>query len=507
MLQLPRWFIFLLLLIPTRLLGAPASQPTLSRQLDRLLASPELHGARVGVAVLRLSDRRVLYQRDGRLPLLPASNAKLLVAGAALEKLGPDFRFRTACLAGVKPDVQPSATHRPDSTNNVSTGLKPLLPREGGPREATPEGVLAGDLYLRGSGDPTLTTIGLSELARQLVAAGLRVVEGDLVADDSRFDRARLRPDWEREDLPWYYAAESSALSLSRNSVQVTVRPGEGRRKPASIELSPRTNYLQVSNQALTGPDTAKSQMRIRRLLGTNRVLVTGWIGARAPPAVERVSVLDPAMFCLSTFGEWLARAGIQVRGRLRRGSAPPGALELAAVESPPLSEIIPLMMKPSDNHLAEQLVRTLGASRRGVGSWESGLTEVRAWAKAAGWGWPPPDLSDGSGLSRGSRVSAGGMVRLLAHMWDSPYRQLFWSSLPEPGEGTLKRRMVGTAADGHLRAKTGTLTGACSLSGYLTTQGGEVLAFSFICNGNHGRADRVRRIQDRLVCLLAAMK
>ncbi|WP_223199055.1 D-alanyl-D-alanine carboxypeptidase/D-alanyl-D-alanine endopeptidase [Solihabitans fulvus] len=451
----------------------------LGKDLDTILADPRLTGATVGLVVRNADTGSVLYTRNSAARQLPASNGKLLTSTAALELLGPDYTFGTSVLAD---------GHRTGST-------------------------IGGNLYLRGTGDPTMLAKDYRDLAVRLAASGVRTVSGGLVADDTWFDSVRLGPGWSWDDEPFYYSAQTSALTVSpttdydAGSVIVRIRPGAVGRQ-AKVETDPPTDYLTIENGVTTGAAGSGTNVTVDRDHGTNTVRLTGSIGSDAAPDEEFVAVWNPTALVASFFRKALQDNGIRVVGGTSYRAAPAGATELAKHDSIPLRALLVPFMKLSNNMHAEILTKSAGRKESGVGSWDAGTRALAG--KLAGLGVDPAALRmvDGSGLSRMDNVSPDQLAALLIAARGKPWFGPWYDSLPIAGVpdrlvgGTLRHRMTGTAAANNLRAKTGSMTGVTALSGYVTAADGEHLVFSFV--QNDFLADSLKDVEDAVGVRLA---
>lgn len=469
-----RWL--LVLSIWTVMLAALASPPReIAATLERLQQDPALKDARIGILVQSLDDGAVWYAQQESELFIPASTAKLVTAALALEYLNDDYRFTTTML-----------------TDGAVT-----------------DGVLIGNLYLRGGGDPTLTPADLRLFAQELAegdaTAGrpLHAIRGRIFLDNSFFPNSQsLRGlGWEREDLPWYYAAPPSVLSCNENAVRVTVRAGLLGESP-TVETDPPTGLFIIANTATTGTVTPRTALRILPGKGIIRV-----IGALAPGQMvsERVSMQHPDRFFVEQWRTALRAAGIS----LRDDALPVSAERRILLEhrSTALAEIITRMLKTSDNHAAEQVRLALLA----LYSLEPPLDSrypimVTSYCTLSDIVMGNFTLVDGSGLSRRDVISPRGAVRILVHMARGSQAQTYFNALPIAGrDGTLKSRMTDSPAYGVVHAKTGTMTGVSSLAGYVTTRAGEHLVFAVFLNGYHGKATAARRLQDAIAGYLAA--
>jgi serine-type D-Ala-D-Ala carboxypeptidase/endopeptidase (penicillin-binding protein 4) len=456
--------------------ATPADRAELRRAIDALFAQAPLSSARVSAQIVSLDDGQVLYARDPDEQLNPASNTKLVTSAAALLRLGPEFRFATDVL-----------TDRP-----IVRGR-------------------AGTLYVKGRGDPSITTERLQGLVADLWHRGLRQVS-DLVLDDTYFDREAWGPGWEQESSDKAYAAPVGPLSLNHNSVAIYVAPGEGKNARARVDLEPQApGYFAVEN----GVTTVRQGGRRRVIAHTfadgerTRVAVSGRIAAKADALVLYRRVSDPTFYFGHAIKQLLQERGIRVSGRVRRGQAPESAVLVNSYDSPELAEIVRDMNKVSSNFIAEMLVKTLGAELRGVpGTWAKGLAVTQDLLAELGIPRGTYQLRNGSGLNDTNRFSAQQMTALLVAVWKRfPVASEFVSSLGIAArDGTMRLRMEGTDAAGRLRAKTGTLDKVTALSGYVQALGGERFVFSILVNDWSGRTTPVISSVDRFGGLLAAL-
>ncbi|MGP3911236.1 D-alanyl-D-alanine carboxypeptidase/D-alanyl-D-alanine endopeptidase [Nonomuraea sp. 10N515B] len=422
----------------------------LAQDINQILSDSRLTIARAGVVVKSAATGEELYSTDAGKLLIPASNTKLFTAAAAAETLGLDYRFSTSVL---------------------NTG------RRAG-------SLLTGDLVLRGTGDPTMLAEDYDALAAKVAAEGIKVVTGKLVADDTWFDSQRLGNDWSWDDETAYYAAPISALTASPDrdydagSVVVAVAADGDQVK---VTTTPETDYLKIVNKATAG---TRTDVLIERQHGTRTVVITGTV---ATPYQEWVAVDDPTAYVSSLFRKSLAKHGVKVLGPTVAAATPQGATELAAHESMTLGELLVPFMKLSNNIHAEILTKAMGRKVAGQGTWSAGLKVSTDFAKANGV--QVINMRDGSGLSRRDGFSPGSIAQLLTAVRGKPWFPTWYESLPIAGNadrfvgGTLRSRMRNTPAANNVHAKTGSLTGVTSLSGYVTSADGEPLIFSIMLN------------------------
>lgn len=439
--------------------GSSAADAPLAGRLEALLTSKVRNGS-WGAMVVSLTRGDTLFAANAGLSLNPASTLKLYTTALAFEQLGPDHRFTTDVL------------------------------RQG----TVANGVLEGNLFLRGGGDPALSRRHFSgdgnapmrALARQVANAGIRRITGDVVGDDRAFEAKPVPDGWLQRYLHASYAARVSALSLNENLVQVVVTPGRAG-QPGEVRLEPATTAFRVTNASTTRAQSRGGQLVVTG--GEDGVIrVRGWIGASSAARVYGLVVPEPARFTTGAFVRALRDAGVQVDGAARIGPTPPSAVRVTSLPSPPLAELAGIMNRESINHYAELIFRNAArqASPTGVGSASMGNALLRDFMQLR-VGSEPGDVfaADGSGLSSLDRVTARSLVQLLSYAHHAPWSRHFHESLPVAGrEETLRLRMRQTPAQGNLHAKTGTTNDVVALSGYVSSRAGEVLAFAFLYNG-----------------------
>ena len=434
-----------------------AGETAWARSLDRAIAVPALSGARIGAVVVRASDGKVLWAHNADLPLIPASNMKLLTGLAALELLGPTYRFETQIQAD---------------------------------RPPSPTGVV-GQLVVRGGGDPVLTSEDWWRIAADLRRQGVRKIEGDIVVDDSAFDDAFWHPSWGALSARAYHAPVG-ALTANYGAFFVRVSPAEQVGEAAAITVDPPIGYLKVTNRSITQLSKTADSLRVSRgeaSLLREEVLVSGGVREGASSALFARSVSDPALYAGALLESQLEGLGVEVGGRVRRGKPGEGVV-LLDFKGKPLSEIVALTLKYSNNAISEGLVKGMGmVLGGGVGSWETGIPLVRDQLRETGVLDERAVLVDGSGLSTGNRLSASMLVGALERARSS-FRigPEMLAALPIAArDGTLEDRL-GAGRD-RVRAKTGLLGSSrvVALSGLVESDSGEERIFSILVNGYKG--------------------
>jgi serine-type D-Ala-D-Ala carboxypeptidase/endopeptidase (penicillin-binding protein 4) len=452
----------------------------LKTQLDEVFGGKALQKAKVSALVIDADTGKPLYARAEKDQLNAASNVKIVTSAASLSLLGPEYRWRTT--------------------------LSIVGPPGGPPLPAA--GEAAGDLYLRGSGDPTLTTEDLASMVGDLAALGLRKVRGALIVDDSLFEGGYVPPAYDQKNDSTASRAPASAASLNGNVVAVTIVPGPAAGAPAHVVVDPPSPYFTIAGRVVTstsGPQTPAVDTKEEP--AHTRVNVAGRIRLGGDPRTFYRRVAQPSLFLGYTLKQLMERRGITV-GAVKVGRAPDKGLRvLAAHDSAPLAVAVQDLGKRSNNYAAEQLLRTMGAEIGGrPGSWDKGLKAVDRYLTGIGIKSGSYQMQNGSGLYDSNRFSAEQMVTILrAASRDFRISAEFLASLAVAGtDGTIAHRMGGTLAERYVRAKTGTLANVSCLSGFAGSPGRTPLVFSIIVN-DVPSANDARRAQDRAAEILVA--
>ena len=463
-----RYALFAALLLFVGIVPARA-QGALAPVLDKILDAPGLKGGITGAIVCRVDTGRVLYVHDADTRLIPASNRKLFTSAAALEVLGDDFQIHTALLGDGKPDAA---------------------------------GSIHGSLYLRGGGDGLLSPDDLDSLA--LARMGVKRVEGNVVGDGSLFADGPYGFGWEWDDFSDEEFPQISALEVNEGVLGVHVAPGQAPGDAVTVTLTPQTDFLPVVTAAKTGAKAALNDCAVSRPWDKNFLQITGTLPL-GTALDQNVPVKDPPLLAATLLRQSLVKAGIIVVGRAVMGQTPAGAAPLAEHLSLPLAQYLPRMNKPSDNLLAESLVRLIGLRGNTVVSYEIGHARETVFLRGLGVDTSALGLVDGCGVGRRNFVTARAVAALLLGMHRKPDWRVWYDSLPIAGaDGTLKSRMKGTAAAGNVHAKTGTLGQVRALSGYVTGHSGTLYIFSLLMNNFPGTARQAGNAQDLFVEHLA---
>jgi D-alanyl-D-alanine carboxypeptidase/D-alanyl-D-alanine-endopeptidase (penicillin-binding protein 4) len=506
-----------------RAAAGQAGPAGLARAINTLLAASAAAQAHWGISITTLNGR-VIYEKNDAQLFAPASNTKLLTTSTALALFGPMAKIETRVTAANTPD---------------------------------PQGVVRGDITLVGGGDASMSgrtypynektdrpnppLVALEALADQVQLRGVRVVEGNVVGDDTAFPWEPYGSGWAWDDLVWDYGAPVSALTANDNVVYLAVMPGAKPGDPVTFSWNPDVTgaYYTVENDARTSVEGSQPSLGLDRPLGSREFRLFGTLPAGGAPSHMGLAVIDPAQFAATAFRHMLETRGIIVTGTATAhhrdsidtaiyeqsalrplalpafsgatGStqiapaAPAGTVVLASRTSVPLLEDITVTNKVSQNLHAEILLRLLGKRFGEDGSIVEGARVVRAQMLRAGV--QPQDFFfyDGSGLSPEDRVTPRALTALLRYVATQPWGAEFRSTLPIGGvDGTLSDRFQHGPLRGHVFAKTGTLEEVNALSGYVTAKNGNTLVFSILCNGHLPETKGITRTIDAIVAAAA---
>jgi len=483
---------------------------SLKKQIETILAQPDLSHGFWGIEIRSLTRGKVLYSLNADKLFTPASNTKLFTTAAALALIGPDYKFRTTVETNGSLDKY---------------------------------GRLTGDLVLVGRGDPNLSgrelpynmrtqrdadpVRVLERLADELVQKGVKYVDGDVVADDSYFAFERYGEGWSQDDLVWPDGAPVSALTVNDNVVFVNILPGARAGDKAFVSVTPFADYYTIDNRVITTPAGSGRKIYINREPGSTTLTLWGTMPMDDAGVNEGLAIEDPAQFAANLFRHLLEVRGIAVYGKERtrhtelatlstfttvviassRGgderslTSPSGPLVLGDYQSAPLLEDIQVINKVSQNLHAEILLRLLGREKGTGGTVQAGLEVLRGFLNNAGISGDDYVFYDGSGLSRQNLVTPHAVVEMLRYAAAQPWGQQYRDSLPVAGvDGSLADRLKDIDPAAHVYGKTGSLGGVKTLSGYAVTAKGEQLAFSILTNNFSLPGKRINDVIDSIV-------
>jgi D-alanyl-D-alanine carboxypeptidase/D-alanyl-D-alanine-endopeptidase (penicillin-binding protein 4) len=468
---------------------APApdgSTAALRAAIDSMADAPQFANAHWGILIVDPARDETLYSRNAGKLFMPASNMKILTSASALARFGPDYRYATVFAA----------------------------------RGRVSGGTLAGDLVVVGRGDPTVSDhmlgdamIPLRAIADSIVARGITHISGRVVAGGDAFPGAVLGYGWSYDDFEDSYSAPIDELLFNEGFSTLRVRGGARAGDPVTVDVSPARTipHVRIAARTIDSPtDSAARRLaltvRARKDSLTWDVIVEGDVPARDSTSLE-VTHHDPDVAYVAAVTEALRAKGVTIDDAATEVPSP-HLDTLATLSSPPLSEILKALMKPSQNQVAEMLFRTLALDATGSGRADSASAVVQR--QITQWGVVPSEavIRDGSGLSRYDYISPRTVVRILDAMRRSPHFRVYYDALPIAGiDGTIRNRMKDTPAAGNVHAKTGSVALSRSLSGYVTTANGRLLVFSLLSNNWTVPVREVERVQDTIGARLAAMR
>ncbi|HMF89245.1 MAG TPA: D-alanyl-D-alanine carboxypeptidase/D-alanyl-D-alanine-endopeptidase [Candidatus Angelobacter sp.] len=481
-----------------------APKKNLGEQIKAILNRPELARAHWGIQVVDLDTGKSVYSLNPDQLFVPASNTKLFTTAAVLAAAKPDYRFHTTIETSGEVDAN---------------------------------GRLLGDLVIVGRGDPNISgrvvpfaiktervpphTQALEEMVDQLVARGLKIVDGGVIGDDTYYSPQRYGEGWAQDDLQWIDGAPVSALTFNDNVVFVNVQPGERDGDKAVVTPEPQNSYYEIENRIVTTAAGIARKIGVHRDSGSRKIVMWGSIPLGDSGVKEPLAVEDPAEFTAQVFRSLLEGRGITVTGktRARHGEiaqfydqlpAPSPAVVptqvLAEHVSVALIEDVRIINKTSQNLHAELALRLSGKLAGQGGSFEAGAAAVKQFLLQAGLSEEEFVFLDGSGLSRRNLVTPAAVVKLLVYAARQPWGPAYEESLPLSGtDGSLQDRFAKTPAVGLVHAKTGTLSHVSALSGYAQTLGGRGLVFAIFCNNHNLPSGKTQAAMDEMVTLVVS--
>jgi D-alanyl-D-alanine carboxypeptidase/D-alanyl-D-alanine-endopeptidase (penicillin-binding protein 4) len=493
-------------------LAAPVKP--LPDRIASVLSAPDLARGFWGIEVVSLSTGKTLYMQNADKLFTPESNTKLFTTAAALALIGPDYKFRTT--------VETTGTL--DRYGRLNGDL--VLVGHGDPNLSGRE--LPYDLKTQRNDDPIQA---LESLADALVQKGVKFIDGDLVADDSYFAFERYGEGWSQDDLVWADGAPVSALTINDNVAFVSIMPADRPGEKAFVSVKPFADYYRIDNRIITTPAGTGRKFFVNREPGSTLLTLWGNMPLDDAGANEALAVEDPAEFAAGLFRQLLEKRGIIIYGHQRTHHTELATLStfsvtavepshggsendsqvrplktdqpvtLASYESKPLLQDIRVVNKVSQNLHAEILLRLLGRERGNAGTIEGGLEVLRGFLTQAGISSDEYVFYDGSGLSRQNLVTPNAIVQLLRYCSTQPWGADYKATFPVSGvDGSLSDRLNTPRLQKRVAAKTGSLGGVKTLSGYATSDTGQAVVFSILSNNFNLPAKRVTDAIDQLV-------
>jgi len=450
--------------------GAHA-QSTLPVAVSQALATARIPAASVAVVVQELGVHHELLRANAAAAMNPASVMKLVTTYAALEQLGPAYRWKTEAYAA-----------------------GPLA-----------DGVLDGDLVLKGGGDPKLDLEAFGRLVRALRGKGLREIRGSLVIDRSRFEAASGDAGRFDGDPFRPYNVLPDALLVNYKSLRF-VFVAEPERAAVRVYAEPKPPALEIVSVLRLAEGACPEGSAFREMLkptfepARQRVLFSGQFPASCGEKDLNVALLEPNDQVAGVLRQLWTESGGAWQGGVRDGAVPAGARLLHTLESPSLAEIVRDTNKFSNNIMARHLFLTLGAESGGApANTQKSVAALRNWLTAKRIAVPELVMENGSGLSRAERISAGNLAALLQAAWQSPVMPEFIASMPIAGiDGTMRRRVKGEGVSGQAHIKTGLLSEVRSMAGYVLDRNGKRIVVVMIVN--HANAFQAQPAMDALL-------
>jgi len=395
--------------------------------------------------------------------LIPASLAKLITCGTALDLLGPDTRLVTRLYY----------TGRID-----------------------PDGNLQGNIILQGGGDPSFGSSRyfgkgypesiLKKLADSIRAAGIQSVEGKILGDASFFPDNDPPSGWTWSDLGNYYAAPASALAFEDNLFRLYLQSGKTGSKVRVLKMDPPVPWIRLENRLLAGKPGSGDEAYIHGGPKGNLLVLKGSVPPNRSEFVIKGSVPDPTRYATWRLADYLEKTGIPVRGgyaSVYRDTLPDRQL-IGRWYSPPVRQLIAYTLQKSNNHFAETLLKLLGRKAGASASTVAGIGVIENWLNRYGIDTKSLRMKDGSGLSMGNQLSPSFLTEWLCRYYRQPQGKMFFDMLPVSGKtGTLWYITRGTPAEGKIHGKSGNLEGVRGYAGYVETVSGRLLAFCMIAN------------------------
>ena len=465
-------FLSIIWLFPERIHAQKpeSAESVFVKTVETILGNSCLRKQNFGIKIHSLERNKTLYSVNSNHLFAPASNVKLLTTAMALKRLRPEYRFKTGLYA------------------------------------TTPVGgeTLRGDIFIKGFGDPNLVSEQMWLLVKELKNIPLRKVHGDIIADASFFDNNLRVKTWKKGGVE-AYNAPLGALSFNFNTVTVHINPGEKPGDRPVVVVDPNIEFIRVDNRARTVSKSKRSRLIVNRIDrgGHNEITISGVVSVNHARETYYLNITRPAYYAASVFKEYLRQEGVEVTGKVRVGFVPEGAYEILSHSSMPLSLILRGLNKFSNNFVAEQILKTIGADIYGSpGTTLNGLRAMDEYMQSLKYKPEGFSILDGSGLSRQNRLSPDQIVSVFQDMYaDLGVYPEFISALGVMGrDGNVLKRMNGHNSAERARVKTGTLNSVSALSGYFQSADGERFAFSILMNDLKCSNGQAKRLQDRIV-------
>ena len=462
-----------------RQLGNPKSEiQELQSDINKLIDDPFFDQSTISIDIYDLTEDKSLYQHNNKLLLHPASNMKILTSIAGLINLGEYYTFRTDLF---------------------HTGV-------------IENDTLYGNIFISGGFDPDFTTKDLDSLVSVVKSLGIRCITGGIYGDVSKKDSLYWGEGWMWDDDPAPSAPYLSALNINDNSVEVFVE-GTEVDSAAKVSLNPETDFISIENNSKTVSAIHPNKFSINRdwVGRKNKITIDGNVRNASvidsADHIEKINILCPEKYFITLFKEHLEKKGIYVQKQCDVKRLPDNTVYLNSIYRP-IDTVLSDLNKESDNLNAEMIIYAIAYKDSGAPAYaKDGLAAICRLIDSLGLNSKDYYIADGSGVSHYNLISSELIVEVLKYIY---YKRkdlfpLFYNSLSVAGiDGTLEKRMWDTYAEGNVHAKTGTLRGASTLSGYVTAKNGNLIAFSILIQNFVDSYSVARRFQDKICVLLS---
>lgn len=460
----------------------------LQKDINSILNSKELNNSLIGISIYSLDKMESLFQLNNEINMIPASIVKLFTTAAALEYLGADYKYSTKLFLD---------------------------------GELMPSGEFFGNIVIKGNGDPTFSSsFGnnpeniFSDWINLFDSLGINSIVGYIIGDDNHFDDIYYAPGWSWDDIPFVFSAQVNSLNYNDNCVNFIISQSDSINNTAKITIFPPNTFIRVLNAVNTVENMQFTNISANREFGSNFIELKGQIAIDSlnQNNIEKiVTIENPTLFFLNSFKMQLEKEHIRFRGAILdiddwyEDFSYSDKVPIHINYSKSLKDIIKVINKESHNLAAEILLKSIGKEINNEGSFDKGIDAINKFTKSIGIQDNGLYLVDGSGLSRFNMCSAESNIILLKWIYNSRHKEIFINSLAEPNkEGTLARRLKNSRAEKSIKAKTGSMNHINNISGYVTTQDGETLAFSIMIQNFTITPNSIQNYQDLILMRLA---
>ena len=449
-----------------------------ARQIEQLLKNPSLDPAHIGIYIEELETGKIIFAKNEHKLLMPASNMKLVTTASALSLLGPEYKYETEFYYD----------------GEISNG------------------VLNGNLIIKGSGDPVIcgrfhgnNPDSIFTLwSKKIKELGINKINGKIIGDNSLYQDDGLGYGWEKDDLPYYYAAKTSSLSFNDNCIDLHFLPGDKIGDPVNITQYPVKNYTPIINEMVTVHKDSSSSSAFIRSYNQKEMTIKGKMKLGAKKDIDWATVTDPADFFMAAMVEELQKNGIQTNKYVVTKDEIDYTTKtlLFVHESVPMKLIVENINKISNNFYAETVLKSL--YKKDKVTTKKAVNTEKEFLASFGIDTSRIFIMDGSGLSRHNLVTVHQISTILKYMRGTENGELYKKSLPVGGiDGTLKRRFKTGNAKGHVFAKTGYVGRVRALSGYVEAVNGKEYVFSIIANHYPTPTRTINSLQDQIVTII----